>query len=316
MTFKLPDLIIESIIRDGLNNIRRDNSIIDDVFGDLTLPFATKKYGQAELDKIKDSINKKEISIVHSFNLTNTTIPCISIQLSDDRESAERSNMGYYVNNYEVPFTSPDQIATTVIVGAFLPTSYNPTTGIVLVPDEVNLAAVYANLVYVDASGTAHSILGGIINDVGSKQFIVEKNGDVAILAPGEIKTTIDYELYQRHGNTEEAQLILGIHTQNALMTKYLYTLVKYFIISRRHDLIARGLQLNTYTGSDFTRNLEYVGDVVYTRFLNVSGMVQHQWRADKVRLIDSVNVQVLVPKDRLGNEALNLDDASIKVKE
>jgi hypothetical protein len=316
MSFIIPDLIIESILRDGFNNARRDNTVIDDIFEDLTLAFNSKKYGESEVEKIKKIINDQEVSIVHSFNLVNSNLPCISIQLADDRENENEAHMGNYVSNLVLPLTDPDELAALIYVDDITPTSYNVLTGAVLVPDSVNLAGVHANLLFEDSAGAIHTIIGGIINEPGSKQFMVEKGGSVALGSGGIIKSSLDYKIYQKRGNIESTQLILGIHTKEALLTKYLYILVKYFMLSRRDDLIARGLQLNTYTGSDFTRNMEYVADVVYTRFFNVSGRVQHQWRSDKVQLIDNVEVNVTVPKDRAGNEELGLTDSTIKVKE
>lgn len=315
MSFKMPDLIVESILRDGFNNARRDNSVLYDLFEDLTLAYNSKKYGEAEINKIKKIINDQEISIVHAFNLVNSNLPCISIQLADDRENENEAHMGNYVKNIVRPITDPDALAALVYVDEIFPNSYDPITGIVKLPDDVNLAGVHANLLYVDSAKNEFTIIGGIVNDLGAKQFIVDRGSEVA-LGEGLIKSSLDYNIYQKRGNIESTQLILGIHTKEALLTKYLYILVKYFMLSRRDDLIARGLQLNTYTGSDFHRNLEYVGDVVYTRFFNVSGRVQHQWRSDKVQLIDNVEVNVVVPKDKKGNEALGLEDSTIKVKE
>jgi hypothetical protein len=316
MSFKLPDLIVESLIRDGFDNARRDLSVIDDVFCDLSMKYNRKKYGSKEINKIKEIIEKEEVSIVHSFNLVNANIPCISIQLADDREDEGKASMGNFVQVMNTPITDTDALAALVIVESFQPNVYSPNSGIVKVPDTVDLSAVHANLLFVDAAGVEHSILGGIVNTPGKKQFIIDKQHTVDLGPGAEIKSSINYNQYERKGNTEQTHLILGIHTRDALLTKYLYVLVKYFMLSRQNDAIARGLQISSYTGSDFTRNIAYEADVVYTRFFNVSGMVQHQWRADKVKLIDHVTVQVLVPKDRLGNEALDLTEQTIQVKE
>ena len=292
MSFKMPDLICESILRDGFEVCRRYPYVIDDVFGELTRPFAEKKYGVPELEKIKKIIMNKEVSIVHSFNLVAANLPCISIQLSDDRESTERAHMGNYRGLLTVPYSTPEQIAQTIQVPAFTAISYNAVTGALAVPDSVNLFAIHLGLIVHDSTGASFPILGGIINDLGAKQVMISTDCVIDIANPIDIRTTLDYDMYRQNGNVEEVQLILGIHTKEALLTKYLYTLVKYFMISRKNDLIRRGLQLNTYTGSDFNRNVEYVGDVVYTRFFHVIGTVQHSWRADKVHLIDSIDVK------------------------
>lgn len=315
MSFRVPDLIVESILRDGLANARRDESVLDDVFSDLTLAFASKKYGDAEIDKIKKIFQNQEVSIVHSFNLTASNLPCISIQLADDREDSSRAHIGDHTQFYDVMFT-PEEQAKAIFVSSFQPTSYNPNTGIVKVPDSVNLAQVYANLLFVDQAGVQHVILGGISNETGSKQFIIEKNGEVSLSNGAIIKTSIDHNTYEIKGNVESSQIILGIHTKEALLTKYLYTMVKYIILSRKKDMTIRGFSLTTYNGSDFHRNMDYLGDTVFTRFFNISGVLQHAWRSDKVQLIDSVDIIAKVPKDRLDNDQLERTDQTVQVED
>lgn len=313
MSFILPDLVIESLIRDGLENARRDDSVIEDVFCELTRPHIKKKYGQKEINKITKLMAEEEVSVVHAFNLVNANLPCFSIQLADDREAEDRAHMGNYVQNRTVPITDPDRLAALTVVSSFQPTTYSPNSGAVKVPDIIDLEVVHANQIFVDADGNEFQILGPISNVNGNKKFFIEKQQTVNLGPGAEIKGSIDYDVYIEQGNIEQTQLIIGVHTQDPLTTKYLYTLLKYFIASRKKDAIPRGLQINTYTGSDFNRNMNYVGDTVFTRFLNVSCMVQHQWRSDKVQLIENVEVQVLVAKDKASNEQLGLEDSTVK---
>lgn len=316
MGFKLPDLILETVLRAGLKNARLNPAVIDDVFSDLTATYAEKKYGESEINKIKKMVQNKEVSIVHSFNLTQSTLPCISIQLTDDREDPARSHMGDFTSYQSQLFTDPVQIAATVYVSNIQPTAFNPLTGVVSIPDSVDLSSIYPNLVYIDSAGNEHVITGGINNAIGHKQFAVDNEGVVALGSGGQILTTINYEVFQTHGNIETSQLILGIHTKDSLLTKYLYILVKYIILSRKISLTRRGFQLTSYSGSDFHRNAEYGGDVVYTRFFNVSGLLQHSWKSFQEKLVDNVQVQVQVAQDRLTNEQLNLENQTVQVKD
>lgn len=314
MSFILPDLVIESILRDGIENARRDPSVIDDIFCSLNSAYAAKKYGQKEIELIKKAIQNAEISIVHAFNPTQSEMPCISIQLAEDHEDVEKAHMGNYINTKVRKFTDPDEIAATIVVENFMALAYNPLTGILSVPDSVNLGSVYPNLLLVDAAGAEFPIVGGIDNSSGSKRLSVAVGSEVAFTTPVYVKSSIDYEIFTVGGNVEQTTLILGVHSAEPLFTKYLYILVKYFTLSRRHDLTARGLQLNTYSGTDFTRNMEYAGDQVFTRYFHINGQLQNSWRADKVQLIDSVDITVKVAKDKLGNAALNRQDQTIKV--
>ena len=316
MGFKMPDLIVEACLRDGFRNARRNPEIVDDVFEDLTRAYASKKYGEAEITRIKNLLTEKEVSVVHAFNLVPANLPCISLQLADDRENEARAHMGNFTGMREVAKTTPADLAALVIVSAFTPTSYDTLSGAVRVGDDVNLASAYANLLFVDAAGTEHQILGGIVNDTGAKQFVIAAGADVDLGAGAEIKSSIDYYLQKRNGNIEQTQIIIGIHTKEPLTTKYLYILVKYFILSRRADLIRRGLQISTYQGSDFNRDLNYSADAVYTRFFHITATQQNIWTQDLVQLVDNVQVTVKVAKDRLGNADLGLTNATVQVEE
>jgi hypothetical protein len=316
MSFKLPDLVVESILKDGLNNARRDPSVIWDVFGELGRKYARKKYGHREIDKIVEIVQNQEVSIVHSYNLVNANLPCISIQLADDREQTENAHMGDFVYLYDRPYTTPEQLASTVIVPSFTISTYNQGTGIVTIPDSVDLSVVHINQLIQDAEGNQFAIIGGINNAVGAKTVYVEPGSQINVPGVFQIVSSINYDEFYIHGNIEHTQLILGIHTKEALLTKYLYTLVKYFVLSRKKDMTARGLQLDTYSGSDFHRNMEYDGNVVYSRFFNLSGIVQHSWRQDKVLLIDSIDVIPQVPKDTAGNAEIGLENQTVQVFE
>lgn len=316
MSFKLTDVAVESVLRDAFGAARRDPEIVQDIFCDLTRPFASKKYGQKEIDKIQSIIENREVSIVHAYGLTNSNMPCISIQLIEDVEEEAKTPMGGFQNVRTRTITDPDKLAALIQVPPFQPDSYDPLTGVVRIPDSVNLSAVYANLVFVDADGASYTVRGGIVNYPGVKQLIIEPGIVALSLADGAyIKSSLDYEVYTIRGNAEKTSLMLGIHTSEPLLTKYLYTFVKHAILSRRRDLVSRGYQLNTYSGSDFHRNSDYPADVVFSRFLNISGIVMHSWRSDKVQLIDQILVDARIPKDRLGNVALGRTDQTIKVE-
>ena len=76
---------------------------------------------------------------------------------------------------------------------------------------------------------------------------------------------------------------MLGVHSKEALFTKYMYAIIKYILLSRKPDLINRGLLNYTFQGSDFTRNLESGGDILFHRFLTVSGKVEDSWTVPEI---------------------------------
>lgn len=317
MPFVLADLVIESVIRDGMTAVRNDPSIIDDVFSDMKRSFLAKKYGERELNKLKELFQKKEVSIVHAFHLVTSNVPCISIQLVDDTEDRDKAHLDDFEDDVRTPITDPEELADLVRVSPVLALDYDPLSGIVTIDDSVNLDSVYVHMIFEDAAGAEYEILGGIDNTPGQKKLLLDKNlTDLDISGPCQIKSSINFKQHEKRGTVETERILLGIHTKEPLLTKYLYILVKYFLLSRKKDLIDRDFQLSTFSGSDFTRNLDYGADAVFTRFLTVTGMIQNSWTSDKVTPIDHVDVQVLVEKDQAGNAELGLENSTVQVQE
>jgi len=72
-----------------------------------------------------------------------------------------------------------DNTAGAVIISSFTPSGYDINTGILSVPDSVNLSLVSKNHIFIDASSTPFVILGDIDNTLGQKQFLIESGASV-----------------------------------------------------------------------------------------------------------------------------------------
>lgn len=311
MAWILSELVIESSIREGLANVRNDLTIVDDVFDQLLSLPVSPKYGTTEITKIKNLV-AKSLPIIHSFPAAESKVPCISIQLLSAQEFERHDVLDDFAADQERDMTAAE-LNAQIIVDPVLIINYDTYSGIVLIDDSVDLTNVHANQILVDANNNEFEILGGVNNDLGSKQVIIQKQADLTI-GTGSIKTIFDMIQTELRANIEHETIIIGIHSKEALTTKYLYTLIKYFLESRKIDLIRRGFTLPTYEGSDFTRNAEYQADYVYTRYLTIRGRIENTWTSDKVTPIDLIDLDLRVEKDIATNEELNLEDQTIKV--
>jgi hypothetical protein len=312
--FILPDLVIESVIRDGFENVRRDLSIIDDIFASFTQAHLTPKYGAAEIAKIKNFVANKEVGVVNAFSQVNANLPCISIQLLDDVEDQAHNFMDDFEEDLRLPLSEEEE-AALIVLENIIPEYYDINSGSIGIPDSIDLSPIYANLLFVDANGNEFPIVGSINNTVGTKSIGVLKGSNVIISDLCHIKSSLNYKQYEKRGTIETEKLLIGIHTEERLVTIYLYQLIKYFLLSRKPDLISRGFQKSTFSGSDFTRNLEY-GEPVFDRFITATGLIQNSWLSDKVELIDNIDVGVLVEKDVASTEDLGLEDSTIQIAE
>lgn len=283
MSFVLPDLVIESVIRDGIENIKQNPAILDDLFGQLILPHNARKYGATEIEKIKTLLDNKNIAVVHSFHLGASKSPAYSIQLGNDAEAKREARLDDFEEDILEDITDAQELQDLIKAEGFTPDMYDPLTGIISLPDAVDLSEVYKGNIFVDASDVEHTITGGVNNLDGQKSIFVAKGSDVNISAACSIKSQIDFKQYEVKGVTHDVSILIGVHTKDALTTKYLYLVLKYILMSRKKYLIKRGFFLASLQGSDFTRDMEYQGDTVYNRFLTITGKVEDTWKANQV---------------------------------
>jgi hypothetical protein len=312
-SYYLPDIIVESVLREALEVTKRNPQILDHVFRSMTKSrLAREKYGQKEIERIKQNIVKFDWSFVHSFNEVEGKTPAISIQLLGENEAKE-VQIEDFERDARIPL-SPEELASLIVIENFTPTSYNPLSGALAIPDGVDLTNVHINLLFVDASGAIWPILGGIDETPGQQQFLIAANVAPNISGPCLIKSAIDFKQITIRGNMTDVNILLGVHTKDALLTKYFYILLKYFLMVRKHVLIEEGFICSKFQGSEFTRNLKFEGDAVFTRFLTLTGKVEDSFRSDETQVFDSVDIIVQVPIDTATTEDLGLENAGIQV--
>lgn len=290
MGINLPDLIVESIIRDGLEYLRQNPDVVDDIFSELIRTYASRKYGQTEIEKIKTLLQEKNIAVVHSFHEADAKSPCYSIQLGTEMEAKERAHLGDFEADVREELTE-EELEAFVKINPFIPDTYDPLTGKVTCDNAFNLSTLHPGYLWEDADGNEFQIKRGISNVTGDKYFFIEKNQEPNMIEPGLVKSFIHESQHEEKGDVSAVNMLLGVHAKNPLTTKYLYTILKYIMKSRKKDLIRRGIENSTFQGSDFTRDLRYEGDMVYTRFFTLSGQVADSWRSDNVDLIDAVEI-------------------------
>ena len=315
VSYYLPDLIIESALREGFAAIKRNPDIIDHVFQSIAnspSKVIREKYGKREHARIKKLIQKYDWSFVSSFSEVETNLPCVSIQLLEEAEAKE-VGLEDFEQDAVIPLKDTE-LAALVILNNLAPTSYNQITGAIFLPDSADLSNIHANHLFVDATGTEFNIVGGIVNISGQKQVMVQAGSEVTIGSNCQIKSAIDFKQITIRGTTSDVNILLGVHTKDALLTKYFYILVKYILAARKEAMIEAGLLCSKYRGSDFTRKLDFEGDTVFNRFLTVSGKIKDSFRSDETQVFDVVDVTVLVPKDEATTEDLGLQDKTIQV--
>lgn len=311
MGFPMADIIVSTIIADGFQNLREDPSILDDVFSNLAEGYAARKYGRAEIDRIKQKVLRREFGIVHAYHPGEAQLPCLTVALSDDMEDKPHAGLGDHYDFVEEDITDPDELADLRSTETFAPVSSSAITGQVEVPLSVSLSSVVPNQLLIDALGIEHVVLAVV--DLPASRLLFVPRGETVAAGPAYVRSSLNFKRTSVHAIIERAKVSVGVHADDALTCKYLYVLVKYFFLSRKKDMEKRGFKITSHVGSDFARDHAYQGDMVFTRFLQLEGEVSPCWRQDKVRLVESISVRALVPAGPLTDAQLGREDQTVR---
>ena len=327
----LPDLVLETVIRDGLELVRRKPEMLERIFGTLTNDNLQMKYGEAEINRIKEWIENKEIAVVQAFSQVTTNMPCVSIQLLAEDEDIPLATLDDYSGQEEETFDECGE-ETPIVIPSLTASSFDAVDSRLNFADGVDLSAIHPNLIVRDIDGNDFIVLSPISEEAGDQFITIDYDASDPeqtppnITQPLEVISSINSHIYELNSTREQSRLLLGIHTEERLTTVYLFNLIKWVILARKADLEANCLELSTYNASDFTRNEAFAGDIVFSRYMTFKSMLEHEWRADEIDQIDWAEVVAEVQNNEdlaeatgqayCNNEHLDLDDKTIRIKE
>lgn len=321
MSFVLPELVVESVVRDGLANLRANPQIVEDVFSMFLLKPYQRKYGQREIDKIKKMVTEKQVSVVHSYHEVDSNVPCFSIMIGSDDDDRRTASLGDFRKDVFEDITDPDALANLILVNETEVQSWDPQSGELVLALSTDLSKVTKNNKVVTSNNVEYTVTAVV--DTPTQKSVYVLFGEEDSFEANDmvmIRSSLSFKKYEVNGVNSDVKLVLGVHTKDALTTKFLYILLKHILLSRKSDLIKRCFIASSYSGSDFGRDLQYAGDRVYTRFLTLTGKVEDSWKQSEVTLVEDVQPVVLVPKATGPNpqttESLGRQTQTIQISE
>lgn len=287
--FSIAEFGIESIIRTGLTEMKTDTDMkLDDIFGRLRLPDILIKYGDGEITKIKEVIMKVPIHVVQAQNnLMNMEIPAISIHLLADTEDDNKSGFNDFAGEVSTP------IDPQVIINTFTPLSYDSSSGKISIDDSIDLDVIYAGKVFKDGLGQTYQILDPISNINGDKYITIAKDIIGISLPNSQIISSIKERIHQLDYSPANENIMIGIHSNNSLLTKYLYYIMRYLLWRKRSKFQEYQLELSKYNGSDFAIAPLYIPEGVHSRYITAQFVTYNYWKGDEKIIIDAINPNI-----------------------
>lgn len=277
------DIIVRTALVAAINDLRKNPWALDYVFSSLDKDDLTKNvYGQKEIDKAKEWFLTTEIPVVNSLRIDNIRLPCISVSL---QEASELEN-SLADKNYDTEEIYSEVLP--VLFGPFGALSYDPDTGEMLLPPEL-VEAVIPNE-------------GMIIEDYAKNSFTVLKtDGATVWIAPNNainpsklwLKSKYPQKVQLEAVNFRE-NYVIGCHSRGEpYECLYLYSIVLFSLLRYRQQFLEeRGFERTSLSGTDLRINDAFDAEVVFSRFVTLSGFVRQYWPKNILNTVESVVVR------------------------
>lgn len=285
------DLSIKTAIQLGLDDIRKEDWLIDDILGDvLRNPYLADKYGQKQIDACKEWFKNNQVDIYMADRRDKDRFPCITITLGTGQEKDEMKHMAD--QSTEKVKLLPNNINKPIpyVVKPFSGFNYDPMTGIVTIPANTkNVEGIAAGMILVDpATGN-----GYVIEDVVSQGVVIESNLTITAQKLAVVPQHQFYEARVEHTFFQETYNI-GIHSHgDPQVLLWLHSIVLYSILRYRESLLeAQGFTQSSLSSSDMMLGMLQAGEggeQVYSRYITLTGMVENSWIKSPRRIIEKV---------------------------
>jgi len=286
----LTDAVIESVLRNGLKAIRDNPLRLDDLFSTMLEDHLSSHYGADAIAGIKDFILNNRISIVFGWNQIPSVLPCISISLLSADEIPELAVMNDFSQTIEA-----NDVADIIL--SITPTSYNSSTGAITFNNSVDLSNITTSVLFKDHSNVEFEILG-IINEPTNKVIFIDIAKIVDISGTCSAVSNLNFSRDSYNMIPINERILIGCHTDSAALTKHLFYIVVYIINARRATIVSRGIELSHFSGSDFSREMNFLPSNVLSRFITLQGITRFYYKEEEQDLASDIGQTVNVERE------------------
>lgn len=291
MAIILPELILESIFREGLEEVSNDPDKLNDWLSLYNESYLEKSYGQKTIDDIRNFF-KKDVHIMQGDHDIPSKVPCICIDSLNFDEAQDKTYLGDY------GFTIDENIENRIIVKSLQPVSYDLTTGWLTLQSSSNLSAVTINHLYSDSAGNKYTIYSIIDRDSDKRLNIGTGIASVDVINPGNIVSIVSVAKSRHLVTPVNHRLNVSVHTSDPFMTKNLHYVCIYMLSYYKFKMIQRGLEISTWAATEFFRDPNKIPDHIFSRSIDVYVTTFANWRESQELLADGSNSKVRVEKD------------------
>lgn len=201
MSHVLPQVALHRLIQEGIQIVKDNIYLLDDIFQYYTSEPMNDDYGQDYIDKIKIWFRDTKVPVVQAWSMNMSKVPQISVQLGQENEDESKAAIGDHWGE--------------------------------------------------------------------------DENGTVGV---GVFSTMLDINLFG---------------TKNSDEVLWLYYIVNYILFKRKRHAEQLGLQLHTFSATDYARDIPKLPENVWVRTIRFKTTVENFWSADPFLDIDDMEVGI-----------------------
>lgn len=274
------DIIIRTAVKAAIDDLRANPWALDYVFSSLDKDELTRAtYGQKEMDRAKQWFLNNDIPVVNNLRVDNLRLPCVSISM---QESTEVENT-LADKNYDVDEVFAEY--SPVLYGPFAAIGYDVTEGRLLMPAEVlNTIIPTEGMIIEDSAGCSSSIIEAHGEEVFIQPNLLLKTGKLWM------KSRFKQKVQLEAANFKESYVV-GCHARGEpFECLYLHSIVLFALMRYRQKLLEeRGFLRSSVSSTDVRVNDAFDAEIVYSRFITLSGFVRQFWPKQIVNPIENV---------------------------
>ena len=279
------DVIIRTALVQAIADLRANPWLLDFVFASLAQDDLTNKvYGQKEITRAKEWFQKTEIPVSMDYRLDSPPAFFVSVGLVESVESENTLGDVHYVPAETQEGDWP------ALTGRFIPSAYDPATGIMTIPDAALNGLVLApGMTVVTNIGKSYTITEVLENNrfmIATGLNIDFANSFIKSAKPLYINT-IESASFR-----ETYRIGCHVHGESSKLA-WLYSIVAFILLRYRQELLeARSFERTSITTAPFTRDDNWGKENCWVRFINVTGYVRNYWPKNLQDAILSVTTQ------------------------
>lgn len=293
------DLIIYSAITFWLNDIRKNQYLIDFIVRDLKCYPGLERFADSEADAIRALLENQIFVYLDHRSKDTIKYPNITISMNGASPDMSNQSLGDNFQRLEERYLSTDEEIAgalprdNVLLGPVTPLSYDPETGEVEFASTVNLS---------ESRVFAGQFLQDSKNKVSYEILIVNNDNSITIqdglnLDLNDMRITSSNEIYRSKLRTiwmnESYTLSINANEPQDVIRIFMI-LMSGYIRNKLVTLETRNFQIaNISYGPlmEFTANAS--GGTIYSRDMNLQGRVEHSSVATTQRIVDGIVAEV-----------------------